>query len=77
MPTLEKSNQIMLVRGARRDGDLHSIVEKLDGLGMNFENWRFNLRMSNTEPVVRLNIEARADPELLATKTQELIAMID
>ncbi len=57
--------------------DLALSVEKLDGLGMNFENWRFNLRMSNTEPVVRLNIEARGDPELLATKTQELIAMID
>ena len=32
-----------------------------DGLSMTFEDWRFNLRMSNTEPVVRLNVESRAD----------------
>ena len=52
-------------------------VEKLDGLGVEFAEWRFNLRMSNTEPVVRLNVESRGDQVLLAEKTEELLALID
>jgi phosphomannomutase len=52
-------------------------VEKLDGLGMEFSDWRFNLRMSNTEPVVRLNVESRGDTELMIQKTEELLALID
>lgn len=51
-------------------------VEQLDGLSMEFANWRFNVRMSNTEPVVRLNVESRADPQLMQAKTDELLAMI-
>lgn len=41
----------------------------LDGLSREFPQWRFNLRMSNTEPVVRLNVEARADAALMQAKT--------
>jgi phosphomannomutase len=52
-------------------------MEKLDGLGMEFDDWRFNLRMSNTEPVVRLNVESRGDAALMTEKTQELLALID
>ena len=52
-------------------------VETLDGLGMEFSSWRFNLRMSNTEPVVRLNVESRGDTELMIQKTEELLALID
>ncbi len=48
-----------------------------DGLSMTFEQWRFNLRMSNTEPVVRLNVESRADTALLEAKTAELLALVD
>jgi len=48
-----------------------------DGLGMEFADWRFNLRMSNTEPVVRLNIETRGDPNLLETRTHELLQLLD
>jgi phosphomannomutase len=48
-----------------------------DGLSMEFENWRFNLRMSNTEPVVRLNVESRADVALMQVKRDELLAMIE
>jgi phosphomannomutase len=51
-------------------------VTKIDGLGMDFPNWRFNLRGSNTEPVIRLNVETRGDKALLEEKTQELLAMI-
>ena len=52
-------------------------MEKLDGLGLDFADWRFNLRMSNTEPVVRLNVESRGDHALMREKTDELLALID
>ena len=44
----------------------------LDGLSLNFGEWRFNLRASNTEPLIRLNIESRGDEELLAIKIREI-----
>ncbi len=52
-------------------------VDYTDGLSMEFDNWRFNLRASNTEPLVRLNVETRADADLMHAKTQELLALMD
>lgn len=49
----------------------------LDGLSREFANWRFNLRMSNTEPVVRLNVESRGDRALMQAKTDWLRGLID
>jgi phosphomannomutase len=49
----------------------------VDGLSLDMGEWRFNLRMSNTEPVVRLNVESRGDPALMASKTAELLDLID
>ncbi|MBE6073980.1 MAG: phosphomannomutase [Selenomonas ruminantium] len=51
-------------------------VTKIDGLSVEYSNWRFNLRKSNTEPVIRLNVEARCDEVLMGNKTQELLAKI-
>ena len=51
-------------------------VTKVDGLSVEFDKWRFNVRKSNTEPVVRLNVETRQDPALCAKKTKELLAII-
>lgn len=51
-------------------------VTKVDGLSVEFPQWRFNLRMSNTEPVIRLNIETRQDKALCEEKTKELLALI-
>lgn len=51
-------------------------VKKVDGLSMEFDNWRFNIRMSSTEPVLRLNIEARGDVALMQEKTQELLGFV-
>lgn len=48
-------------------------VDYTDGLSVEFSNWRFNLRMSNTEPVVRLNVESVGDIELMQEKTRELL----
>lgn len=56
--------------------DVATEVDFTDGLSMCFANWRFNLRMSNTEPVVRLNVESRGDAALLQTRTQELLALM-
>ncbi|MDB9737464.1 phosphomannomutase CpsG [Porticoccaceae bacterium] len=53
------------------------IVDEIDGVSMEFAQWRFNLRMSNTEPVVRLNLETRGDRELLGKCQQELLALLD
>jgi len=51
-------------------------VNRVDGLSMDFGDWRFNLRKSNTEPVIRLNVETRADKPLLREKTMELLGRI-
>lgn len=51
-------------------------VEHVDGLSMDFGDWRFNLRKSNTEPVVRLNVESRGDAALMRAKTDELLAFL-
>ena len=51
-------------------------VDHTDGLSMSFGDWRFNVRMSNTEPVVRLNVESRGDEDLMRTKTDELLKLI-
>lgn len=51
-------------------------VDHTDGLSVSFDEWRFNVRMSNTEPVVRLNVESRASDKLLQEKTAELLDLI-
>jgi len=48
-----------------------------DGLGLEFADWRFNLRLSNTEPVIRLNVEARGDARLLAVRRDEILSLLD
>lgn len=48
----------------------------IDGVAIDFDKWRFNVRMSNTEPVIRLNVETKGDFELLKAKTDELLAVI-
>jgi len=53
------------------------IVDETDGISMEFSAWRFNLRMSNTEPVVRLNLETRGDRELLTQREAELLALLE
>lgn len=52
-------------------------VEKIDGLSVAFDDWRFNVRKSNTEPLLRLNVETRGDRALLEEKTAEILAVID
>jgi phosphomannomutase/phosphomannomutase/phosphoglucomutase len=52
-------------------------VDFTDGLSMEFADWRFNLRASNTEPLVRLNVESRGSEALMREKTAELLKLLD
>jgi phosphomannomutase len=52
-------------------------IKFIDGLSMEFDQWRFNLRGSNTEPLVRLNVEARGSAQLMQEKTAEVLRLID
>lgn len=52
-------------------------IDKTDGISLEFEDWRFNLRMSNTEPVVRLNVESRGNKLLVEEKTAELLSLLN
>ena len=58
-------------RGSARGADY------TDGLSMEFDRWRFNLRSSNTEPVVRLNVESRGDQALMEDKTREILGLME
>lgn len=51
-------------------------VSDVDGISIEYPNWRFNLRSSNTEPVVRLNLETRGDKKLMQEKTDEILALL-
>jgi phosphomannomutase len=53
------------------------VIDKTDGISMEFPQWRFNLRMSNTEPVVRLNLETRGDRSLMIQREAELLALLE
>ena len=59
---------------AKYDPDKQGLY--LDGIAVDFPKWRFNVRVSNTEPVIRLNLETRGDRQLLAEKTAEVLALI-
>jgi phosphomannomutase len=51
-------------------------VDRTDGLSVEFADWRFNLRSSNTEPLLRLNVESRGDEALMRAKTAELLQLL-
>jgi len=52
-------------------------VDHVDGVSMEFADWRFNLRSSNTEPVVRLNVESRGNQNLMEEKTAEILDLLE
>ena len=51
-------------------------IDQTDGIGLEFDDWRFNLRQSNTEPVVRLNVESRGDVALMKEKTKMILGIL-
>ena len=50
-------------------------IEHVDGVGIEFADWRFNIRKSNTEPLLRLNVETRGDREAMLKRTDEVLAL--
>jgi phosphomannomutase len=52
-----------------------AVIDKTDGLSADYPDWHFNVRPSNTEPLLRLNLEA-ATPELMAHKRDEVLSLI-
>jgi len=52
-------------------------IDETDGVGIDFADWRFNLRKSNTEPLIRLNVESRGDRGLMERKTCEVLALLE
>jgi phosphomannomutase len=52
-------------------------IDTADGISMSFGNWRFSLRASNTEPLLRLNVESKRDEELLKQSLQSIVDLIE
>lgn len=52
------------------------VIDRTDGISLEFKQWRFNLRSSNTEPLLRLNVETRADAVLMKAKVAEIEQII-
>ncbi|NOS87082.1 MAG: phosphomannomutase [Methylococcaceae bacterium] len=71
---LQPDAAIALVKGHYLQDALN--IDYTDGLSMEFNDWRFNLRCSNTEPLVRLNVESRGDEALMQAKTQEILSLL-
>jgi phosphomannomutase/phosphomannomutase/phosphoglucomutase len=67
----------VLVRAEQHYKSSAIAIDYTDGLSMEFPEWRFNLRGSNTEPLVRLNVEARGSEALVSDKTAEVLRLID
>jgi phosphomannomutase len=69
-------SEAIIIRVLDHYRDQDPELDRTDGVSAAFDNWRFNLRRSNTEPLIRLNVETRGDPELLARRTAEIRALI-
>jgi len=67
----------VLARIERHFRDMGCDKDYIDGLSVSCENFRINVRKSNTEPLLRLNVESRGDRKLMEEKTEELLALID
>ncbi|MDV3465490.1 phosphomannomutase [Stenotrophomonas maltophilia] len=52
------------------------VLDHTDGISADFGDWRFNLRSSNTEPLLRLNVESRGDASLMQARTDEISRLI-
>ncbi|MBA5237972.1 phosphomannomutase CpsG [Pectobacterium aroidearum] len=70
----EPANAIERVKAAYLPEAL--FIDETDGISLEFEDWRFNLRSSNTEPVVRLNVESKANSALMVEKTDAILSLL-
>ena len=65
-----------IVRAKERYGADARTIDETDGVSIEFDSWRFNLRKSNTEPLIRLNVESRGDRALMQARTDEVLALL-
>jgi phosphomannomutase len=73
MPDAKK----VLAAAEAKYGPGAEVIDYTDGLSVDHKHWRFNIRASNTEPLVRLNVESRGDEGLMREKTADLLAFMD
>jgi phosphomannomutase len=66
------ANKLKVLESKYSDGE----ISKIDGLSVSYDSWRFNVRLSNTEPIIRLNVESKGNVELMKEKTEELLKII-
>ncbi len=66
------AEKLDLIKAIYNDG----ILSEVDGISVEYDTWRFNVRTSNTEPLIRLNVESKADEKLMLAKTEELLKLI-
>jgi phosphomannomutase len=66
------AEKVEQIRAKYKDGK----QDEVDGISVEYPEWRFNVRLSNTEPLIRLNVESRGDEKLLKEKTEELLNFI-
>ncbi|CAI1515712.1 Phosphomannomutase/phosphoglucomutase [Serratia grimesii] len=71
---VDAPQKIKNIRSLYEPGALR--VDLTDGISIEYADWRFNLRTSNTEPVVRLNVESNGDVELMNEKTTEILKIL-
>ncbi len=73
---VESKNSAKVIEGLEKKYGKLGKVEKLDGLTVEMKDWWFNVRGSNTEPVIRVNLETRPDKKYMLEKKQELLSEI-
>ena len=79
MDPADLADAVTLYQAAGRtalDTQAHATGRCWHQVSIEFPDWRFNLRSSNTEPLLRLNVESRGDEKLMQEKTAEIAAMI-
>jgi phosphomannomutase len=74
--TVEDADRV-LAAIERRYRDAAQAIDLSDGVSIEFADWRFNLRKSNTEPLIRLNLETRGDEAAMRERTAELVELIE
>ena len=71
-----KNGEATLTNIRKYFSNQNPIVDTTDGLSLEFVTWRVNIRMSNTEPLLRLNVETKSDRHLLNKKVLEILSLI-
>ena len=75
--TTVKDSEATLTKIQDYFAELNPVVDYTDGVSLDFTSWRANIRVSNTEPLLRLNVETRADPELLRRRVLEISLILE